>query len=370
MHLVDGGVAPRGARPSRRSRRCRARAPRSRTAARRARRAIASRQRTSSSRCSVFTTQKETSTPPRRLLLSPAGARPRRRSLRPTRRPTTTRCARRWRGPGADVTLVTSALRPRRGAAPRGLRGRASASTARGAGRRARARARRPSSPSTCRTCSRYRARGARGADVVHFQWLTRPAARRAPAAARAPARAHRARRPAARAAARPARARSGALYERVDAVVVHSEHGRARLVDELGVDPAKVDVIPHGAFDAPRRAPTTRRCRRELAGVEGPVVAVLRPAAPVQGHRRAARGVARDRRARSCGSSGMPRMDTAAAARGGAARRALRRALRRRRASSRRCSAAPTSSSLPYREIDQSGVLFTALGASGAPLC
>ena len=29
-------------------------------------------------------------------------------------------------------------------------------------------------------------------------------------------------------------------LYDRVDAVVVHSEHGRARLVDELGVAPAQ----------------------------------------------------------------------------------------------------------------------------------
>src|SRR5690606_15756269 len=33
-------------------------------------------------------------------------------------------------------------------------------------------------------------------------------------------------------------------------AVVVHSEHGRDRLVGaELGIDPAKVHVIPHGAF-------------------------------------------------------------------------------------------------------------------------
>ncbi|HEY4280440.1 MAG TPA: glycosyltransferase family 4 protein [Conexibacter sp.] len=38
-------------------------------------------------------------------------------------------------------------------------------------------------------------------------------------------------------------------LYERVDAVIVHSEHGASRLRDELRVDPAKVHVIPHGAF-------------------------------------------------------------------------------------------------------------------------
>lgn len=38
-------------------------------------------------------------------------------------------------------------------------------------------------------------------------------------------------------------------LYRGMDAVVVHTQHGRARLVEEAGVDPARVHVIPHGAF-------------------------------------------------------------------------------------------------------------------------
>jgi len=38
-------------------------------------------------------------------------------------------------------------------------------------------------------------------------------------------------------------------LYERVDAIVVHSRHGAGRLIDDAGVDPDKVEVIPHGAF-------------------------------------------------------------------------------------------------------------------------
>ncbi|HEY2537209.1 MAG TPA: glycosyltransferase [Solirubrobacteraceae bacterium] len=38
-------------------------------------------------------------------------------------------------------------------------------------------------------------------------------------------------------------------LYERFDAIVVHSEHGRARLTRELGVESERVHVIPHGAF-------------------------------------------------------------------------------------------------------------------------
>jgi hypothetical protein len=38
-------------------------------------------------------------------------------------------------------------------------------------------------------------------------------------------------------------------LYDRFDAIVVHSGHGRRRLIDELGVDPERVHVIPHGVF-------------------------------------------------------------------------------------------------------------------------
>jgi glycosyltransferase involved in cell wall biosynthesis len=39
-------------------------------------------------------------------------------------------------------------------------------------------------------------------------------------------------------------------LYDRVDAVVVHSDYGRSQLVDGLALDPAKVHVIHHGAFE------------------------------------------------------------------------------------------------------------------------
>ena len=39
-------------------------------------------------------------------------------------------------------------------------------------------------------------------------------------------------------------------LYDAVDAVIAHTEHGRRRLTDELGVDAAKVRVIEPGAFD------------------------------------------------------------------------------------------------------------------------
>jgi glycosyltransferase involved in cell wall biosynthesis len=69
-------------------------------------------------------------------------------------------------------------------------------------------------------------------------------------------------------------------LYERVDAVIVHTEYGRGQLVERLGLPPSKVHVIPHGAFAhltqiAPGPLPPA------LAGVEGPVVlffGLLRP--------------------------------------------------------------------------------------------
>lgn len=38
-------------------------------------------------------------------------------------------------------------------------------------------------------------------------------------------------------------------LYAAMDAVVVHTEHGRRRLIAEAGVAPERVHVIPHGAF-------------------------------------------------------------------------------------------------------------------------
>lgn len=38
-------------------------------------------------------------------------------------------------------------------------------------------------------------------------------------------------------------------LYAGMDAVVAHTEHGRRRLEREAGVDGARIEVIPHGAF-------------------------------------------------------------------------------------------------------------------------
>ncbi|MGA9284197.1 MAG: glycosyltransferase family 4 protein [Solirubrobacteraceae bacterium] len=100
----------------------------------------------------------------------------------------------------------------------------------------------------------RYRS-AARRADVVHFQWLAvqhldrylLPAGRttggrRRPLVITAHDVLPREPRPGQLTAQRR-------LYDRFDAIVVHSEHGRLRLVDELGMDGGRVHVIPHGVF-------------------------------------------------------------------------------------------------------------------------
>jgi len=70
-------------------------------------------------------------------------------------------------------------------------------------------------------------------------------------------------------------------VFGSMDAVVAHSEHGAGRLRDEVGLDPAKVRVIPHGAFDYLTRLPAEQPLPTELEGAEGPVIlffGLLRP--------------------------------------------------------------------------------------------
>src|SRR6185436_2289372 len=85
--------------------------------------------------------------------------------------------------------------------------------------------------------------RGVRDADVVHFQWLTvQPLdVRLLPRSGPLVLTAHDVlpREP------RPGQLRAQRrLYDRVDAVVVHSEHGAERLRDELGIDPGRVHAL------------------------------------------------------------------------------------------------------------------------------
>jgi glycosyltransferase involved in cell wall biosynthesis len=71
------------------------------------------------------------------------------------------------------------------------------------------------------------------------------------------------------------------ALYERMDAIVVHSDYGRAQLVERLGLEAQRVHVIRHGAFEHLARGAEDAPLPAELAAVRGPVVlffGLLRP--------------------------------------------------------------------------------------------
>ncbi len=218
----------------------------------------------------------------------------------------------------------------------------------------------------------RYAAsRGARSANVVHFQWLTvQPLDVRLPPLALSPAR-----RPPLVLTAHdvlPREPRAGQLraqrrlYERVDAVVVHSQHGAARLREELRIDPACVHVIPHGAFTHFADAPDPVPLPPELAAVDKPVVlcfGLIRPYKGIDVLLEAWRGI----EDAELWIVGLPKMDLAplrAAAPPGVRFVPRFVADAELPAFFRRADLVV----LPYREIDQSGVLFTALGF-GRPL-
>jgi glycosyltransferase involved in cell wall biosynthesis len=208
----------------------------------------------------------------------------------------------------------------------------------------------------------RYR-RAAVAADVVHFQWLTvQPLdVHLLPTAQPLVLTAHdvlpREPRPGQLAAQRR-------LYERVDAVIVHSQRGAGRL-RELGLPESRVHVIPHGAFDhfaALRDHPLPP----DLAAVEKPVVlffGLLRPFKGLDVLLEAWRGIDDA----ELWIAGMPRMDISALqARAPGNVRFVPRFIGDDELAPyfRRADLVV----LPYREIEQSGVLFTAL-AFGKPL-
>ncbi len=223
----------------------------------------------------------------------------------------------------------------------------------------------------------RYR-RIARAADVVHFQWLTvqHLDGRLLPAhGARASAGrgSRRTTRPLVLTAhdilpreARPGQRRAQRLlYDRFDAVVVHSEHGRERLRDELGVDPERVHVIPHGAF-AHLAAPGPALDAAAPFETDKPVVlcfGLMRPYKGIDLLLEAWRGI----EDAELWIAGMARMDISLLQASAPANvRFVARFIGERElpAYFRRADLLV----LPYLEIDQSGVLFTAL-AFGKPL-
>jgi glycosyltransferase involved in cell wall biosynthesis len=72
-------------------------------------------------------------------------------------------------------------------------------------------------------------------------------------------------------------------LAARMDAVIVHTRHG-ARRLGELGVDPGRVHVIPHGAFHHLTQQRDEVPLPQELAAVQGPVVLSFGMVRPYKG--------------------------------------------------------------------------------------
>jgi len=212
------------------------------------------------------------------------------------------------------------------------------------------------------------RLRRALDADVVHYQWLTVPALdplllpRRRPRLLTA----HYILPP------RPSRrqvAEARHAFGAMDAVVAHSEHGAARLRSEIGIDPARVHVIPHGAFDYLTRLPEESPLPAELEGAEGPVIlffGLLRPYKGLDTLLRAFRRV----KGAELWIVGNPRMDVAPlralAAEAPGRVRFVTRFVEDAElpAIFRRADVVV----LPYRDAEHSGVLYTGL-AFGKPL-
>ena len=207
-----------------------------------------------------------------------------------------------------------------------------------------------------------------RSADVLHLQWLAVP---QLDLALLPPARprvltAHDV---LPREPRRGQLAATRRLLRAMDAVIVHSRHGARRLEHELALDPERVHVVPHGAFDYLRRQPEERPLPAELAVVEGPVIlffGLLRPYKGIDVLLRAFREVS----GAELWVVGMPRMPLEPlreiAARAPGTVRFVPRFVTDPEipAFMRRADVVV----LPYREIDQSGVLYAAL-AFGRPL-
>ncbi len=218
------------------------------------------------------------------------------------------------------------------------------------------------------------RLRAALDADVVHYQWLTVPPldVRLLPPRRPRVLTAHYILPPnPSRRQLRSARRVFGSM----DAVVAHSEHSAARLRDEVGLDPAKVRVIPHGAFDYLTRLPEEKPLPAELEGAEGPVILSFGLLRPYKGIENLIEAFVHVLAHQSKGTPelwivGNPRMDVEPL------RKLAEPAIGRVRFVTRFVDEAEIPAifrradlvALPYLDAEHSGVLYTAL-AFGKPL-
>jgi glycosyltransferase involved in cell wall biosynthesis len=205
-------------------------------------------------------------------------------------------------------------------------------------------------------------------ADLLHYQWLTVPPLDASLLPARRPRvmTAHYVLPP------RPSRrqlAVARRVFGRMDAVIAHSEHGAVRLRDEVGLDPGRVRVVHHGAFDYLTRLPREKPLPPELEGAAGPVILFFGLLRPYKGLDTLLEAFRRLEGA-ELWIVGNPRMDVAPL------RDLARRAPGRVRFLTRFVDEAEIPPIfrradlvvLPYRDAEHSGVLYTGL-AFGKPL-
>ena len=212
----------------------------------------------------------------------------------------------------------------------------------------------------------RYR-RVAEQADIVHYQWLPIPALDRHLLAPKRP-RIYTMHWRLPETKSRVGRALTK-LLARMDAVVVHSEHGAGRLRSDFGVPAERLRVIPHGAFDYLTRQDDEKPLPAELSDVQGPVILAFGLIRPYKGTDVLLRAFSRIKGA-ELWIVGMPRMPMeelrALADRAPGRVRFVDRFIPDDEipAFMRRADLVV----LPYRNIEQSGVLYTAL-AFGRPM-
>jgi glycosyltransferase involved in cell wall biosynthesis len=212
----------------------------------------------------------------------------------------------------------------------------------------------------------RYR-KVAEEADLVHYQWLPIPSLDRRLLPPKRP-RVYTMHWRLPEADSRIGRALTR-LLAKMDAVVVHSEHGAARLEADFGVPAERLRVIPHGAFDYLTRQPDEVPLPAELREVEGPVILAFGLIRPYKGTDVLLEAFSRVERG-ELWIVGMPRMPM------DELRALANRAPGRVRFVDRFISDPEIPAfmrradlvALPYRNIEQSGVLYTAL-AFGRPL-
>ncbi len=156
---------------------------------------------------------------------------------------------------------------------------------------------------------------------------------------------------------------REYSLLKAMDAVVIYSVHSARRLREDVGLDASKVHVIEHGAFDYLTRLDDEKPLPSELDGAEGPVIlffGLLRPYKGLDVLLEAFRSV-RDAELWVVGREMMPLEPLQALAeKAPGTVRMLPRFITDCEipALFRRADIVV----LPYREIEQSGVLYTAI--------